>query len=172
MIAALKQRYLGASRLADRLEAPALLLLRIVLSYPFWNSGLGKVHTLTLFELAGFRIRLPTPVMDSGAFTLFAYEFFPGLPRWLTNIFTVASAIGELALPILVTLGVLTRFGAAGLLVMALVIQIFVYPEEWWPVHSWWIATALLLVARGGGAWSLDRAWGLAPSAGQVGGNN
>lgn len=161
MIALVRRRYLDASRFAERLAPAALLLARIVLAYPFWNSGLGKVNTLTLFELGAFRFRLPTPVIESGTYLLFAYEFFEGLPRWLTNVFAVASTIGELTLPVLVFLGLLTRFAAAGLVVMTMVIQIFVYPEEWWAVHSWWVAMALVLVVRGGGAWSLDRKLGL-----------
>jgi putative oxidoreductase len=36
------------------------------------------------------------------------------------------------------------------------VIQLFVYPEAWWPVHSLWAALALVLIARGGGMLSLD----------------
>lgn len=164
MIAALKSRYLAGSAFAERLEPAVLLLARVVLGYPFWNSGLGKVHTLTLFELGSFRFRLPTPMIDSGAYLLFAHEFFEGLPRWLTNSFTVASATGELILPVLVVLGLLTRFAAAGILVMTMVIQIFVYPEEWWAVHSWWTTLALVLVVRGGGAWALDRRWGLEAS--------
>jgi putative oxidoreductase len=163
MIAALKSHYLDASKLAARAEPAALLLARIVLAYPFWNSGLAKVRTITLFEVGEFRFRLPTPLIESATYQLFALEFFEGLPRWLTNVLAVMSAVGELTLPILVTLGLLTRLGAAGLLAMALVIQLFVYPGEWWAVHSWWIAMALLLVVRGGGAWSLDRRLGLDP---------
>jgi putative oxidoreductase len=156
-IARMRAGYAGASMLADRLRTPALLLARVVLAYPFWNSGLTKVATVTLFQLGGFRFRLPTPVIGDNAFALFATEFFHGLPRWLTNAFTVASAVGELTLPILLVLGLLTRFAAAGILAMALVIQLFVYPEEWWDVHAWWITVALLLAAQGAGAWSLDR---------------
>jgi putative oxidoreductase len=161
VIAQARARYVDAAKLAERLQPVALLLARIVLAYPFWNSGLGKVSTLTLFEVGGFRFRLPTPMIESATFQLFAHEFFDGLPRWLTNIFAVLSTLGELTLPILVVLGLLTRFAGAGILAMAIVIQLFVYPEEWWAVHSWWITLALLLVAHGGGAWSLDRVWRL-----------
>jgi putative oxidoreductase len=161
MIAALKSRYLDASKLAERLEPAALLLARIVLAYPFWSSGLAKVRTLTLFEIGGFRLRLPTPIIEGSTYQLFAYEFFEGLPRWFTNTLATMSAIGELTLPVLVTLGLLTRFGAAGILAMTLVIQLFVYPEEWWAVHSWWATIALVLIVRGAGAWSLDRRLGL-----------
>jgi putative oxidoreductase len=39
------------------------------------------------------------------------------------------------------------------------VIQLFVYPDAW-PTHLSWAALLLLLVARGGGAWSFDRQFG------------
>jgi len=42
------------------------------------------------------------------------------------------------------------------LLGMTMVIQIFVYPEQWWAVHSLWAAMALILIVRGGGMISLD----------------
>jgi putative oxidoreductase len=157
----LRSIYSDAAKLTERAQPAALLLARIVLAYPFWNSGLGKVNTLTLFEVGSFRFRLPTPVIEDATFLLFAYEFFTGLPRWLTDIFAVMSTIGELTLPVLVVLGLLTRFAAAGLLAMTLVIQIFVYPQEWWAVHSWWAVLSFVLVAHGGGAWSLDRRFGV-----------
>ena len=59
-------------------------------------------------------------------------------------------------LPALLLLGIFTRFAALGLLGMTLVIQTFVYPDAW-STHLSWAALLLLLVARGGGAWSLDR---------------
>jgi len=43
---------------------------------------------------------------------------------------------------------------------MTLVIEVFVYPDAW-PTHLSWAALLLLLAARGGGAWSLDRALAL-----------
>ena len=42
------------------------------------------------------------------------------------------------------------------LLVMTMVIQIFVFPDAWWPVHSLWVAMAAILIVRGGGLFSLD----------------
>jgi putative oxidoreductase len=40
---------------------------------------------------------------------------------------------------------------------MTLVIQIFIFPDAWWPVHSLWVALALVLIVRGGGDLSLDK---------------
>ena len=53
--------------------------------------------------------------------------------------------------------GLLGRYAALGLLGMAVVIQLFVYPGAWWNPHAWWIVVLALLVIRGPGAWSLDR---------------
>ena len=53
-------------------------------------------------------------------------------------------------------LGLFTRLSALALLGMTVVIQIFVFPEAWWQVHSLWVALALILIVRGGGGLSVD----------------
>jgi putative oxidoreductase len=58
--------------------------------------------------------------------------------------------------PILLVLGIFSRFSALSLLIMTLVIQLFVYPEAWWQTHIVWVAMAAVLVSRGGGLFSLD----------------
>jgi putative oxidoreductase len=58
--------------------------------------------------------------------------------------------------PILLVLGLGTRFAALGLLGMTTVIEVFVYPDAW-PTHLSWAAILLPLIAKGGGALSLDR---------------
>ena len=52
------------------------------------------------------------------------------------------------------------KFGDMGLLGMTAVIQIFVYPDAW-STHLTWAGLMLYLLARGGGAWSLDRRLGI-----------
>jgi putative oxidoreductase len=52
-------------------------------------------------------------------------------------------------------LGLATRFSAAALLGMTLVIEIFVCPDAW-PTHLSWAAILLPLIFRGGGNLSLD----------------
>ena len=61
----------------------------------------------------------------------------------------------EIACPILLVLGLLTRFAVLVLLGMTAVIQIFVYPEAW-PTHLQWTAMLLVLLCRGAGALSAD----------------
>ena len=43
---------------------------------------------------------------------------------------------------------------------MTAVIQGFVYPDAW-PTHLSWAGLLLVVIARGAGAWSLDRALGI-----------
>ncbi|HLA01199.1 MAG TPA: DoxX family membrane protein, partial [Aestuariivirga sp.] len=65
-----------------------------------------------------------------------------------------AAGSAEILLPILLVLGLATRFAAAGLLVMTLVVQLTV--PDGWPLHVTWAAMALGIMAWGSGRASLD----------------
>src|SRR5262249_38824118 len=83
----------------------------------------------------------------------FADEFkVPLLPPDVAA--SLALAI-EIACPVLLVLGLFTRFAVLALLGMTLVIEIFVYPEAW-PTHLQWTAMMLVLLSRGAGAISAD----------------
>jgi putative oxidoreductase len=58
--------------------------------------------------------------------------------------------------PWLLLVGLGTRLGAAILLGQTLVIQLFVYPEDY-PDHLLWAGPLLYLLLRGPGRWSIDR---------------
>ncbi|QPC99030.1 DoxX family protein [Qipengyuania soli] len=131
--------------LASRLpESLALLVLRVALGGIFWRSGRTKIEEGTLFSIS------------DQAYALFEYEY-TGLPL-PPAIATPMATLAEHLLPLLLVLGLFTRFSALGLLVMTLVIQVFVYPEAWWQTHILWFAMAAILVSRGGGLFSLDAA--------------
>jgi putative oxidoreductase len=66
----------------------------------------------------------------------------------------------EHLVPILLVLGLFTRFSALALLGMTAVIQIFVYPDAW-PTHLSWAALMLYLIGRGAGPLSLDQRLGI-----------
>jgi len=84
---------------------------------------------------------------------LFADEYrVPILPPELAANMSLAI---EIACPILLILGLLTRFAVAALLGMTAVIQIFVYPDAW-PTHLQWSAMMLVLLCRGAGTLSVD----------------
>ena len=142
----LVRRYDGlAAWLAGRLpESLSLLFVRIVLGSVFWRSGRTKIEEGSWFTL------------NETTLELFRSEYagVPLPPELAAPLATAA----EHVLPALLLAGLFTRFSALGLIGMTLVIQIFVYPEAWWPVHSLWMALALILALRGGGQFSLDAA--------------
>jgi putative oxidoreductase len=131
-------------------HALPLLALRIAIAVPFYKSGLTKWD--------GFL------QLSNGARYLFTQEFklhiFGNLVAYPYPIAAATLAgIGEIVLPILLVLGIGTRFAALGILAMTAVIQITV-PEGWANFHLPWAAMALTLVVFGGGAISLDRLLG------------
>lgn len=123
-------------------EAAALLLVRVALGGVFWRSGQTKIAEGTWFSIS------------DTTYELFRTEYAAvPLP---SDFAAVAAATAEHVFPVLLLLGLATRFSALALLGMTMVIQLFVYPEAWWPVHSLWAALALVLIVRGGGMVSLD----------------
>ena len=64
------------------------------------------------------------------------------------------ASTAEIALPILLALGLLTRYAALGLLGMTAVIQL-TYPDDWTNFHLHWAAMALAIMVFGPGAISL-----------------
>jgi len=88
-------------------------------------------------------------------FTLFRYEY--NLPLLPPEIAAYLATYAEHILSIALAVGLMTRLSAAGLMVMTLVIQTFVYPDAW-PTHLVWAGPMIYLIGRGGGALSADRA--------------
>src|SRR6266542_1594213 len=115
------------------------LTARIFPAAVFWQSGQTKLEGWHLSDNAIylFREEYKLPLID---------------PVIAAHLATVA----EHFVPILLVLGLATRFAALALLGMTLVIEIFVYPDAW-PTHGTWAACFLILIARGAGAWSLDQ---------------
>ncbi len=121
-------------------------LLRIAIAIPFFRSGLTKWDGLQLSSSATYLFANEFKLHIFGA----AYPFpFPTAAAY-------ASASGEIVFPILLVLGLATRFAAAGILLMTLVIQL-VEPGGWLTYHLPWAAMAFALLALGPGALSLDR---------------
>lgn len=132
---------LFASTAKSILPASALLLVqRLGIAGVFLLSGRTKVDGLI--------------TVNDSAFELFRYEY--ALPLIPPDIAAYAATYSEHLFPLLLILGLFTRFAAAGLLVMTLVIQLFVYPDAW-VTHLSWAGLLLPLIALGGGKVSLDR---------------
>jgi putative oxidoreductase len=109
--------------------------LRLGVAWIFWNSAQVK---LINWERAVLQFREEFRV--------------PLLPPELAASMTL---VIELACPILLVLGLFTRFAVVVLLGMTAVIQIFVFPEAW-PTHLQWFAMMFVLLCRGAGTFSAD----------------
>jgi putative oxidoreductase len=122
------------------------LALRFALAVPFYRSGLTKWDGW--FHLSDSAIYL-----FSQEFQL--HLFGNSIPYPAPNLVALLSGISEIALPILLVLGLATRFAALGLLFMTLVIQLTI-PDGWANFHLPWAAMALALVVHGPGKLSVD----------------
>jgi putative oxidoreductase len=137
--------YTRAASVLNHIPGAALLLVaRLGVAAVFFASGRTKVDGLLTIK-------------DS-TYTLFETDY--KLPFVPPHIAAHAAAYSEHLFPILLALGLFSRVGAAGLLGMTTVIEVFVYPDAW-PTHLSWAGLLLPILARGGGAWSLDRLLGL-----------
>ena len=132
-----------------RVAQPSLVqfVLRMALAVPFWKSGTLK--------WAGF-LQLNETAVD-----LFTDEFklhLPGGPYDFPAPAVMAFLAGcaEIVFPVLLVLGLGTRFAAAGLLFMTCIVQLTV--PEGWPIHITWAAMALAIMAWGPGLLSVDHA--------------
>src|SRR3979409_1973694 len=131
-----------AVRVVRWIAQPSLaqLMLRLALAVPFWKSGILKWNGfLQLNETAidlftdEFKLHLPGGPYDFPA---------PAVMAFLTGS-------GEIIFPVLLVLGLGTRFAAFGLLLMTVIVELTV--PEGWPIHLTWAAMALGIMAWGAG---------------------
>jgi putative oxidoreductase len=136
-----------AHRLVCLIAQPSLvqLALRVALAMPFWRSGVLKWD--------GFL------QLNDTAVTLFTDEFMLHLPGGpypfpAPTLMAFLSGCGEIVFPVLLVLGLGTRFAALGLLLMTAIIELTV--PDGWPIHLTWAAMALAIMAHGAGRLSID----------------
>ena len=136
----------ATERLARLAGVVAPPLLRVALAVPFLKSGLTKWDGfLSLSPAASFLFEDEFKLHVFGH----AYDFpMPGL-------FAYFDGVAEIVLPLLLVVGLATRFSALALLVMTGVIQLVV-PEGWANFHLPWAALAVSIMALGPGRLSLD----------------
>jgi putative oxidoreductase len=121
-------------------------IMRIALALPFFRSGLTRWDGL-------FSLSQGTIFLFEEQFKLHIFGGLYSFPAPLACAYLVG--INEIALPVLLVVGLATRFSAAGLLIMTGVIQL-TYPEGWANFHVYWAALALAIMALGPGPMSLD----------------
>lgn len=127
--------------LVSHLQSLALLAARLYVARIFFMSGLTKLRdwssTLALFNDV-YQVPLLPPVLA-------AY----------------LGTAGELALPVLLVLGLAGRFAGAGLFVVNGMAALSLMADDFTPVaqaqHTLWGVLALAIALFGAGRWSVDR---------------
>lgn len=125
---------------------------RFSIAAVFWNSGQTKIEGLAINFVNG-EFTLGWPRLSDSAVWLFRDEY--KLPMLPPEFAATMAAVAEHVFPLLLLIGLATRFSALALLGMTLVIQLLVYPGAY-ATHGVWAAVLLYLMARGPGALSLD----------------
>ena len=111
------------------------LLPRTVIAAEFWRSGVKKWENM------------------ANAAELFKDEF--KLPLIPPEIAAYLAGAAEVVFPVLLLVGLATRFSATALLIMTLVIQVLVYNDAY-TTHGHWAIGLMMLMAFGPGRISLD----------------
>ncbi|UYN94478.1 MAG: DoxX family protein [Enhydrobacter sp.] len=111
------------------------LLMRFAIFWVFWRSGQLKADNMEqAIEL--FREEYKVPILS------------PEIAAWLATVV-------ELGAPLLILVGLFTRLATLPLIGMTLVIQFFVYWNDY-PSHLLWLAILVFILTRGPGPYSLD----------------
>jgi putative oxidoreductase len=111
-------------------------IFRLSIAAVFWHSGMTKIASWDT-TIALFRDEYSVPLLP---------------PELAASL----AATVELTCPVLLVLGLATRLATLPMLGMTLVIEVFVYPEQWIE-HLMWAAILLFILTRGPGPLSLDR---------------
>jgi putative oxidoreductase len=128
------------------------IVARFSIAAVFWNSGQTKIEGLVI-NLVNGEFSLGWPRLSESAVALFQDEYkLPVIPPELA---APMAAFAEHLFPLLILLGLATRFSALALLGMTAVIQVLVYPGAY-ATHGTWAALLLYLIANGPGRLSID----------------
>src|ERR1700677_1381768 len=128
-----------------------MLCLRVTLALPFWKSGLTKWD-------GWFNLSFGAKALFTDEFKL--HIFGAEYPYTAPELMAYASAVCEIAFPVLLVLGLGTRYAALGLLGMTAIIQLTV-PDGWMNFHLPWASMELAILTFGPGKIALDYLLGL-----------
>ncbi|WP_159820541.1 DoxX family protein [Colwellia sp. 20A7] len=158
-------------QLSRFLEPLALLSIRFMVAKVFLDSGLSKwdgflQFNVDKYDLFKYEFFCPDPIRD-GALLLCdpqTLDYVDGsLTVTIIELLAVVAGVVEVVLPILLIIGLFSRFAALGLIGMTMFIQLAVFPtlDHWINPASWWAASLLVIFARGPGFLSVDKFLGL-----------
>jgi putative oxidoreductase len=137
--------------------ALAGLAVRLVMARVFFLDGqtraLGPQMSV---ELYGFDLSVIVPLQVKTQ-VLGSYTALSSLLSVSPLIVANTIAAVQFVLPILLVLGLATRFSALLLLGLTVLLNLHVMPHMLWSAHVYWAALLLVLVSQGAGAISLDQ---------------
>lgn len=132
----------------------AALTLRLVMARIFFVTGQtmvdGPKHPLKDID---YSLTLPAQVREE-TFRMFEAKL-AGTPLPPTVMAYVVS-YADFILPILLVLGLATRFTALALILLVVFIDQFLEPGTFWSLHIYWYAILLVLLSGGAGIVSVD----------------
>jgi len=168
----IKSKYLWLSELITSGTTDlSSLFLRLIAAKVFLDSGLSKWNGFLQFNADKYDLFLyeffcPDPVREGALLlcdpeTLDYEEGSTLIP--IIETLALSAGVMEVVLPILLIIGLFTRFAALGLLFMTLFIQLAVFPtwSHWINPASWWAVALFAVFAFGPGRLSIDNALGL-----------
>jgi len=111
--------------------------LRLVMARVFFLAGQAKIEGPRVpiqWATGGvdLAVTLPAAIKET-TFQLFETQY-AGLPM-APALGAYLFSYGEFVLPICLVLGFATRFAAAGLLALTMLLQVYLAPAMWWPTH-------------------------------------
>ncbi|HVY01062.1 MAG TPA: DoxX family membrane protein [Pseudorhodoplanes sp.] len=150
----------GPARLIDRLirlcailpYSAVALLLRVVIARAFFSAG-QEMAAGPAFALAGHEVLLPLPLREEA---LRSYEAAFASVNIPPALIAYAAGLCEFVLPVLLVLGLATRFAALVLVLLTIMLGHFIAPGSFWPLHAYWYAILLVLLSCGAGTVSAD----------------
>lgn len=149
----LAQRIASLGAVFERIPHSLIAFIaRFSIAAVFWNSGQTKVQGFVINFVSG-EFALGWPRLSDSVVSLFEDEY--KLPWIAPAVAAPLAAVAEHVFPLLILIGLGTRWSALALLAMTLVIQLLVYPGAY-ATHGTWAAVLLYLMARGPGALSID----------------
>lgn len=139
--------------------------LRLIMARLFFLDGQTRIDGprlsfnpldyANLDFLRGFDFSIVLPMqVKAQTFTAFSVQYPPIPVPPVLAAYLVSYA--EFILPILLVLGLGTRFAALGLLIMTAMISYFVMPQAFFTAQIFWAAILTVLISRGPGQLSID----------------
>lgn len=129
------------------------LYLRI---YPLLDLSI-RLYMAKIFFVSGWA-KFSSALNEDWESTLFLFEEIHPVPGLSPELAALSGTAAELVLPVMLALGLFSRFAATGLLIMTVVIQ-YLVPEDYGlrnVQHHFWMFMFAIIITKGAGVLSID----------------